>query len=257
MSENELSQDRLAEALGDKRFANALQKLADAYVHADRQMPDPIAKLLREHWLQLVEALAGQSAGAEIESFEDTGDDINPLRLLWRNCFEIFAQREVRATNVVNKNWQSSGSANIDIQRQAVARGVSITRIFILDADLPEQLLHELRYNVIRQLNAGIKLRVVRPQDAETQASAEVNRIGSKDFIIFDDNLVYATIIDWNATDRRTAQRARVQLLSGSEQLEAAAAAWEKLIAYGDPLTSENLHKYVDPYGTKALKQPP
>jgi hypothetical protein len=124
---------------------------------------------------------------------------------------------------------------------------VQIERVFILEDHLPEQTLHELRFNIIQQLNAGISLRIIKSQSMEH--NVDTSRLQSKDFIIFDDQLVYATLIDTANLDKRNRRDPRVQLYYSKELLAFSETAWRDLLNYSDPLSQQNLHEWVDPYG--------
>lgn len=255
--------DIVALAAENSEFEDAFQRIARSFVSAERwseawSEPEaststsgssPWGTLRSRHLLSLLNRFADHLERAEQLEYLDVRDDMNPLRNLWQMCFESFAKCSIRATNHVTQHWTTSAQDDKDFLRQqaAVGRNVTIERTYIFDPDvLQDDTANNLRYAIIRQLNAKIKVRHITPQLVESKSNT--SRLKTKDFIVFDDALVYCTIVD---TEEKESDRdfTFVKLHHDPDMLQYARDAWNAITTYADDLNYDNLHEYVDPYG--------
>ena len=246
----ELSDD-LKNALQNPQFLNAIERLATGVRGAVEWGADNFEKastlnqLLVEHQLGLLESLAGHSEDSLKQEFFDAGNLLNPIRRMWALCYQG-AENNIRATNLVNTKWTTTAQdiKNLEVQKNLIKnKKVKVERIFIMDYDsLPPSALQEVRYAMLTQLSVGIKLRVAKPQQI---IDADTKEIGTSDFIIFDNRLVYATEIDVHDTHDR--KRTRVKLYTGQDYVDYAKEAWDEIYDAAQEVKESNLHEFVDP----------
>ena len=242
-------------AVGQEDFRALVEKLAGAYLGTSKWPDHPEyddqnwCRLRSAHFISLLGTFITHAQHAAELQFDDVQDDLNPLRLLWTLCFRDFAQKSIKATNFVTPKWTSSAQTDGDrIQKFLKGKGVQIQRIYIFDRDaLSEQVMHNLRYAIIRQMHAGVEVRHIRPQLMETRV--DFAKLKTTDFIVFDSSLVYCTHIDSGKVNSRSGHGATyVRLHSDPEMVEYASNAWEEIAAHSDLLTMDNVAEYVDPY---------
>ena len=216
---------------------------------ANRDMKDsPYATLPDE----LTASLLGESTKAMTgyREGETPTETVHPVRQLWNLCVSK-ARTSIQATNLVTPEFTNSSStqAALNLQRDAIERGVEITRVYLLSRDLSRAVLDEVRNLVHRQLAVGINVQLIDRNLFETRVN--FSKLQTPDFIIFDDEIVYATKID--DSRYRGYKEPRVKVHGSEGIVQYANAAWTEMMRHGpDVLRHENAHKIVDPHGGSA-----
>ncbi len=246
----------LENALNDKGFAALAQQLAAAFLESEAtggklkqelekagHANSPYATLMTEYFLRMSQLL--------VKNLESSGKNshvearISFTRQLWQLCVAK-AAKTMHATNLVHAQWTnaSSNQSALDAQAEAIKRGVEIQRIYIINQKVPQFVIDQLRNLVHQQLSIGVQIGIANRGSADT--SMDVMSIGTKDFIIFDDQIVYATHID----EHPIKPAPNTVKIHGSQKiLQVAKNGWETILGYTDMLQHSTVHQELDPFG--------
>jgi hypothetical protein len=170
--------------------------------------------------------------------------DRSTVRDFWLNSVFGRARSSIWTTNFAELGENMGNTAttsNLAGQRDAIKRGVNVTRLFVYNPDMKEEEAERRRSVMREQLAIGITILVV--SEAEFKLADEdcdaVRRIGSKDFMIIDGKHLYIT------TPGKEAIQA--ELISGQRypaRLKSAKQLQADLLGRADQLNNANIDAF-------------
>jgi hypothetical protein len=153
----------------------------------------PHAPPLVRDFVQLeVDRLSELLRGLKLHEATYDGEDQDWLLNLTRcaaHTIDAISIPEVDAAgNTYHSFWQSHlGRRYLDVQRQAIHRGVHIRRVFVTERD--EMANDPVLQRICQfQVDSGIEVRLLYPSAVPLEIRGQIT-----DFILFDDNLSYET----------------------------------------------------------------
>lgn len=196
---------------------------------------------------------------AEMGCFTSLGKDSDPARIIWKIMYGQVAQKTIQATNLITIHWKNSGQDTelLELQRCAIKRGVKIERVFILDAKtLPESVTTSVRHSILDQIASGIYVRIIAPSKFHSYIfTAYPAKLETADFVIFDDTILYNTKVDLHSHEEtHLRDPAVVSITDDEHKIGLAKDAWAEIIDLSEPVTFENIHRYLDPRASRGYK---
>ena len=164
---------------------------------------DDVDKTWGEFWISKTERMLDNTNNRLVELSKNKMliyDDTAEVRPFWKSIMST-VKKSINTTNLVSPStFGSSLSDNLlMMQRDAIKRGVAITRIFVYpsseDENEDDEQLAQLKSYMSTQLAFEINVRVI-TRDVFNNAIKADGYKTSEDFMIVDDRFIYETHYD-------------------------------------------------------------
>jgi hypothetical protein len=204
---------------------------------------DEIDKTWGEFWLSKTERMLNNTNNRLVELAKNKMliyDDTAEVRPFWKSIMST-VKKSINTTNLVSlSTFGSSLSDNLlMMQRDAIKRGVAITRIFVYQSpeDDDDEQLALLKSYMATQLAFEINVRAIKRNVFDNAIQADGYKT-NEDFMIVDERFIYETHYD--ATDGVY----RNFLCKDEQDIVRKKKVWETIKATSKQITFENVNNF-------------